>query len=133
MKKTGIYFIYGAGVYNILLGVFHVLFWKIPLFNWAEELNKLSPVNKGVMEVLNLCLIVVFIIMAFISFAHAKELLSSRLGRTILTGFSIFWLLRFIEQFIFWERAGIVLPVILIIGFILYFVPAMLSFRKDNS
>ncbi len=120
-----------AGVYNIVLGAFHILFWKIPLFDWTHELNKISRVNSGVMQIMNLCLIVLFFFMAYVSFFHANELLSTRLGSTILIGFSIFWILRLIEQFIYFGIAGYLFPILFAIGSIAYIIPAVVSLLNN--
>ena len=127
MEKWGIFFIYCAGVYSLSLAVFHILFWKIPMFNWKEELDKLSPVNKGVMQVLNLCLVVLFILIGFICFIHTGELLNTSLGRTLLAGLSMFWLLRFICQFVFWKNNMLIFYVIFISGFLFFLFPLLLQ------
>ncbi len=126
MEKWGIFFIYCAGVYSISLAVFHIMFWKIPMFNWREELDKLSPVNKGVMQVLNLCLTVLFVLTGFVLFIHAREIFYTSLGRMLLAGFSIFWLLRFIFQFIFWDNNKLVFHLIFGSGFLLFLLPLLL-------
>lgn len=130
MERFSLFFIYCAGVYSILLAVFHILFWKISMFNWKEELDKLSPVNSGVMQVLNLCLIALFVLIGFIAFAHAEELLYTSLGRTLLAGLSIFWLLRFIYQFIFWKNNRLVFHIIFASGFLLFLLPLLGSWHQ---
>ena len=127
MEKAGIFFIYCAGVYSLSLAVFHILFWRIPMFNWKEELDKLSPINKGVMQVLNLCLIVLFVLIGFISLTHTSELLYTSLGRTLLAGLSMFWLIRFICQFVFWKNNRLIYHIIFASGFILFLLPLLLK------
>jgi len=122
--------VYLAGVYNVLLGIFHLLFWKIQLFNWEVELKQMSSINSGVLQIMNLCLIVIFFFMAFISFFHNKELINTSLGKSILIGFSIFWLLRFIEQFLFFGYNGMLFPLIFLIGFFLYLIPTVIVVTK---
>lgn len=104
--------------------VFHVFFWK--LFDWKRQLSKLSDVNRAVMQVLNLCLMWVFLIFAYISIFHADELLTTGLGKTILTGIVLFGVFRAVEQVIFFNlkdiRSKLVLFIALI-GTIIYAVP----------
>lgn len=126
MIKAAVIIIYCAGIYNIFLAIFHILFWKISLMNWKDELNRISQVNRGVMQVLNLCLIAIFIIMAILSFFHVHELVSTALGKTILLCFSIFWLLRLIYQFIFWKYSGLLFPILFTAGFLFYSIPAVI-------
>jgi hypothetical protein len=79
--------------------IFHLFFWR--LFRWETQLRKLSAVNSGVMQVLNLCLSFVFLIFALISLRYPDELLKPGLGSAALTGMGVFWLLRLIEQPLF--------------------------------
>jgi hypothetical protein len=44
-----------AGIYGFLFAAFHLCFWR--LFLWQTELARVSAINRGVMQVLNLCLI----------------------------------------------------------------------------
>ncbi len=47
--------LYAAAGFNVALALFHLGFWR--LFRWREELPKLHPVNRGVMQALNLMLL----------------------------------------------------------------------------
>ena len=76
------------------------LFWQ--LFDWRAELKRLSRLNSGIIQVLNLCLIFIFSLFAFISLRHTNELLTTSIGRTIILGVGIFWLFRFALQPMFW-------------------------------
>ena len=80
--------------------IFHLLFWQI--FDWRAELKRLSRLNSGVMQVLNLCLSFIFLLFAFLSLWHTNELLSAGIGRTISLGIGVFWLFRFLLQPLFW-------------------------------
>jgi hypothetical protein len=108
--------IYIGGVYCLIFAIFHLAFWK--LFEWKTELPKLKPVNRGVMQVLNLRLTYVFIVVAFISFFFADDLISTKFGNVILGAISLFALMRAIEQPIFWkfDKISAVFFVIFLIG-----------------
>lgn len=80
--------------------IFHLLFWQI--FDWRAELKRLSRLNSGVMQVLNLCLSFIFLLFAFLSLWHTNELLSAGIGRTMSLGIGVFWLFRFLLQPLFW-------------------------------
>ena len=109
--------------------VFHVFFWK--LFKWKQELSKLSDVNKAVMQVLNLCLMWVFLIFAYISIFHTDELLTTGLGTSVLIGMVFFGVFRTIEQVIFFDlkdnRSKFVFSVALI-GTAIYTIPLIYLF-----
>jgi hypothetical protein len=74
--------------------IFHLAFWR--LFDWNAELRRLSFVNRSVMQVLNLCLSFVFLLFAVLSLRHTNE-------RTLLAGIGVFWLLRLVEQPLFFK------------------------------
>ncbi len=80
--------------------IFHLLFWQ--MFDWRAELKRLSRLNSGVMQALNLCLSFVFSLFAFVSLWHTNELLTAGLGRTIAFGIGAFWFFRFLLQPLFW-------------------------------
>jgi hypothetical protein len=81
--------------------VFHIFFWK--LFNWKHELDKLHDVNKAIMQVMNLCLMLVFLVFAYISIFHSDELLTTGLGKSLLIGIVLFGIFRAIGQVVFFD------------------------------
>jgi hypothetical protein len=115
--------IYIGGFYCLAFEIFHLAFWK--LFDWKNELPKLQSVNRGVMQVLNIRLTYVFLVVAFLSFFFADDLINSKLGNVILGSISIFALMRAIEQLIFWkiEKIGVVFFFVFLIGTGLFAVP----------
>lgn len=91
--------IYIGGAIHLLAAVFHLFFWR--LFNWPEELAKLSPLNARVVPVLNISLIVGFLGAAYVSVSFAGDLVGTALGRGVSFALALFWLARLIQQFIF--------------------------------
>ena len=115
-----------GGLYNIIMVVFYVLFWRI--FDWDRELNKLSFLNRAIMQVLNISLIVVFIIFAYLSFGHTNELLTSTLGQSLLSLMALFWLARSIQQIVFFHMHHWISWAFLLFfftGFLIYAIPAI--------
>ena len=94
-----------GGLANLGWLIFHCFFWR--LFNWKSQLKRLNDTNSGVMQVLNLCLSFVFLIFAAVSLLYAVELLNADLGRAMLIGIGSFWILRMIEQPIFFGVSGV--------------------------
>ena len=80
-----------GGIYNLGLVIFHLLFWKI--FNWKKGLRLLNSVDRNTTQVLNIFLTLVFFIFGYISIFHSSELISTKLGITLLGFFSFFWFL----------------------------------------
>lgn len=116
--------IYACGVYSLAFAVFHMLFWR--LFLWQSELRKLSLPNRGIMQILNTRLIYVFLLIAVLCFAFPAALTGTPLGRTLMAGFSLFWLGRTVEQFIFLKinhPMVHVLTFLFIIGTVLFALP----------
>jgi len=99
------YLLICGGFINLLLAGFHLSFWKI--FNWPESLVSLSPVNLGIMQVINIHLAFVVLVFAYVSIFCHRELLSTKLGKTIVVSIILFYILRAINQLIFWD---IVMP-----------------------
>ena len=85
-----------GGIYCLVFAVFHLFFWK--LFDWQEDLQSLSFINRAVVQILNLCLTFCFVIFGYISLAHTDELIGTPLGRALLLLLTIFLVLRAIEQ-----------------------------------
>lgn len=95
-----------GGIVTGLFAVFHLTFWR--LFNWRDDLRTLTVANRGIMQVLNLCLTFVFLMFAYVSLAHTNGLLSSRLGHSLLLLIALFWLVRAVEQVVFFRlRRGV--------------------------
>lgn len=90
-----------CAVYNLGWGLFHLTFW--PLLRWKEQLARLSPTNRGVVQILNLCLTWLFLVIAYIYMFHPTELINSGLGRALAYGVLFLWVGRTVEQVIFME------------------------------
>lgn len=96
METWPLWLLYAGAAFNLGFLVFHLLFRR--LFRWDEQLPRLTPVNRGVMVVLNWCLMIVFAGFAVLSLLFAEALLSSPLGHAILAFIAVFWLLRAAQQ-----------------------------------
>jgi hypothetical protein len=110
--------------------VFHVFFWK--LFDWKHDLVKLNKTNKAVMQVLNLCLMLCFLIFAYISIFQSDELLTTGLGKTLLIGMVLFGFFRAVEQVIFFDLKHIRSKFVLfaaLLGTAIYAIPFYFSLR----
>lgn len=113
-----------GGLLHITVGVFHVFFWQ--LFQWKTELALLTYENSFIMQGLNLCLIFVFFVVAYLSLVHANEIMTTKLGKSMLVSVSLFWLVRMIVGIFF---GGISDPfnLICLLAIIVYILP--LRFR----
>jgi len=115
-----------AGYHCIAFAIFHTLFWK--LFRWKADLQRLSDINRAVMQVLNLCLTFVFLFMGIAVLLYQSDFLGTKLGTFLLVSMAIFWILRAAEQIIFFEVKNIVslfLLGIFLIGSGLFLIPVL--------
>ena len=103
---SGSSYLWIGGIFNLLFFVFHIFFWKI--FGWRDDLKNLKPINRGIMQVLNLCLMFCFLIFAYISFFRVTDMLTTCLGKSLALGIAAFWIFRAILQFIFFSRTKLV-------------------------
>ncbi|MBU3917616.1 hypothetical protein KKA14_18960 [bacterium] len=89
-----------GGVLNLLGAIFHLSFWK--LLKWPESLSCLAFDNRAVTQVLNIHLALVFFVFAFISLFHTKEMLSSKLGKSVMISIAFFYAVRLVNEIVFW-------------------------------
>ncbi|MDR2037592.1 MAG: hypothetical protein LBQ60_06685 [Bacteroidales bacterium] len=123
-----------GGIYNIIFALFHCSMWKI--FEWGSELKKLSITNSGIVQILNIQTIYYFIFTAVICFAFPNELQSTKLGKYFLAGTATFWLIRTIQQFIFYwtgNAAMFVMPAVFLSGAIIFLIPVFYKKRSITS
>jgi hypothetical protein len=119
--------IIAGGIYTVILIIFHLLFWQI--FKWPRTLRSLNLVNKATIQVLNISITFLFLIIAYISFAHTNELLNTQLGRTLLILLSGLWLFRALQQVVFYRLkhlTSVGLTLYFIIGALLYGLPVII-------
>lgn len=119
--------LYLCGIFNLLLVIFHVLFWKI--FNWKTTLKKGTKANAIVTQIMNVQLVYWFLFMTIIYLFYTKELLQSKIGAIFLFGYAGFWVVRFFQQFIFLKQKGkfvIGLTILFFVGAVLHLIPVLL-------
>jgi len=85
------------GVLFIILACIHL--WFPRYFKWKEELFKLSLVNSEMMKWHTFFIALAVFLMGLLCVSSAAELVSTSLGKKLLTGMGVFWTLRLIIQF----------------------------------
>ncbi|HTY01687.1 MAG TPA: hypothetical protein VMG09_16800 [Bacteroidota bacterium] len=113
-----------GGAYCLAFALFHLCFWRI--FRWNADLSRLSEVNRGIMQVLNLCLTFLFGVFGLLFMLFPGELVATSPGRFILASTSLFWLARAVEQWIFFKPRTMIsfaFIVIFLCGSGLFFLP----------
>ena len=95
-----------GGMTNALFVLFHLSFWSI--FNWRQSLACLSLNDRAIMEVLNIHTAYTLAVFAALSLAFPDELATTKLGRSVSMAIAVFWILRAINQAIFWSISSII-------------------------
>ena len=122
-----------GGVINFLFVIFHLSFWE--LLNWYRGLESLSSDNRAVMQVLNIHNAYVLGMFAFMSFAFADTITTTKLGRSIGIGIATFWILRAVNQVVFWGITDVsswVIITICLVTAALYVIPSVRSQKKNG-
>ena len=86
-----------TGILLLILALIHVVFPKY--FNWKQELNSLSIINRQLMYVHSFFIALVILLIAILCLTSANELIETTLGKRISLGLGIFWITRFFIQF----------------------------------
>jgi hypothetical protein len=85
------------GVLLIILALVHGFFPKY--FNWEKELKSLSLINRQMMAVHTFFIALAIFLIGLLCLVSSKELIETKLGKTISLGIGIFWLMRLFIQF----------------------------------
>jgi hypothetical protein len=85
------------GLYHLGFALFHLGFWR--LFRWKEELGRLGHLNRAIVQTLNLCI-------TYFAFGIAVLALGfpAAMSPALLAMLAGFWLLRAVEQVVFFRR-----------------------------
>ncbi len=84
------------GILLMFLALIHIDFPKY--FNWKEEQNSLSLINRQIMNVHTFFIALMVFLIGFLCFTSAVELIETSFGKKISLGLGIFWLIRLIFQ-----------------------------------
>lgn len=85
------------GILLMLLALIHVIFPRY--FNWKEELQFLSLINRQMMTVHTFFIALMVFLMGLLSLTSSADLIGTKLGRSISLGIGIFWTFRLFIQF----------------------------------
>jgi hypothetical protein len=89
-----------GGIVNLLAAVMHLTLPKAS--NWKDTLSSLSLDNAATMYTLNVHVGFTCLIFAYLTLMHRKEMLETNLGRAAMAGIALFWVLRAINQVLFY-------------------------------
>ena len=84
------------GVLLVILALIHVIFPRY--FNWKEELQSLSLINRQMMTTHTFFIAFTVFLMGVLCLTCSTALIETKLGKTISLGFGIFWTIRLFFQ-----------------------------------
>jgi hypothetical protein len=117
-----------CALHSFGFALFHLCFWR--LFDWPRTLQGTTLPNRAIIQIANLQLAWVFAGVGLLCLLYPVELATTPLGRSLLAGMAVFWLVRFIAQFI-WLRVRHplvhVLTVLFASGAILFVAPLVVG------
>ncbi len=92
-----------AGALQIALALLHAFFPK--RFDWAVELGRLSLLNRQIFIVHTVFVCFTLLLLGSLSaFAPQALLVPTPLSRLVLAGIASFWGLRFLVQWLYYDR-----------------------------
>lgn len=84
--------IYIGGAYHLCWATFD-FFWPY-LFNWKKTLLLLDDFNRPILRITSKLLSFLYASLAYVSIFHARELLETGIGRSLLIFAALFWTIR---------------------------------------
>ncbi|RAV97717.1 hypothetical protein [Pseudochryseolinea flava] len=86
-----------TGTLLILLALMHIALPKY--FKWKEESRALSLITRQILYVHTVFIGITLLLMGLLCLCYSHALIHEQLGRVILLGLFLFWLLRLFFQF----------------------------------
>ncbi len=86
-----------TGILLLILALIHVVFPKY--FNWKQELNSLSIINRQMFYVHTFFIAFIVLLIGVLCLTSASEIIETTLGKRISLGLGIFWIIRLFIQF----------------------------------
>ena len=118
-----------GGIFYLILAIFHLFYPR--LFRWKSNLEGLEVKRRYVIKqnlyVSNASMFVLWLFFSFLSLFYARELLLTSIGKGILIGIVVFWIIRiFVIQPIYIgikTKESIIRVLFFIVGAAFYLVP----------
>jgi len=112
-----------GGVLLVVLGLFHLTFWD--LFDWGNELPKLSKGNSSLVQMMAICTVCYLTSMGLILLVCRKDITESRVGKLLLLSLSVFFIVRLILEFTFRDGNSVKFITIFLLCIAVYTIPLL--------
>ena len=90
------------GILLMFLAIVHVIFPKY--FNWKQEFQSVSLINRQMMFVHTFFIALAVFLMGILCLISSTDLIETKLGKTISLGFGIFWAARLFTQIFIYSK-----------------------------
>lgn len=112
-----------GGVLLVVLGLFHLTFWD--LFDWGNELPKLSKGNSSLVQMMAICTVCYLTSMGLILLVCRRDITESRVGELLLLSLSVFFIVRLILEFTFRDGNSVKFITIFLLCIAVYTIPLL--------
>lgn len=92
-----------CALHSFGFALFHAGFWRI--FGWPRTLAGTTLPNRAVIQIANVQLVWLFAGIGALCVLYPAELVGTPLGRAVLAGMAIFWIIRIAGQLV-WLRVN---------------------------
>jgi hypothetical protein len=129
--KTQLLLLRIAAVISLLFMVFHFFFSK--MFNWNVTLNCLDVNNRAILLTYHYVSFLITFAMGVIPLVQGKQLLSSPLRYSVLSLFSLFYIIRIYTEFSLFgiTTASPVILIMCLVPAVFYAIPIFKSEKKN--
>jgi Protein of unknown function (DUF3995) len=120
-----------GGLINLLFVVFHLAMVK----SIGKALLPLSSDIRATVSTLNIHMVFILLVFAYLAIFRWRDLLTTRLGNIMAIAISLFWFLRAINQVVFYELtpADIPLLVLCLVFGLLHLIPVFREWKNVPS
>ncbi len=121
-----------GGILNLIFGLLHLSMGK--MLNSSEALSCLSMDIQATVYTLNAHLALICFVFAYLSLFQRQDMLTTRIGQAVTSAIGLFWILRAINQVVFYGPSAPDTPFWMIVCVVvssLYFIP--LVWRRPTA
>lgn len=128
--KTQIILLRIAGCIALFFMLFHLAFAKI--FNWPDSLSCLSVNNRAILLTYHYISILILAFMAYIGLVEANNIIRNSLRYSLLSFFSLFFLIRIVTEFTLfgYNDTSLVILILCILPLIFFAIPLFYNNNK---
>ena len=116
-----------GGILNAIFLLLHLL-----LGYQIHQLSQLAPEDRGLMQALNVAVVLFVFFFAYASFLHGKELFETGLGRAALAFASLLYLSRAAEEFFLFKFTAAIFGTCLLVGAI-YAALLLMAIKRSHK